>query len=285
MAESIRELLKNDGFKVEAMGKTKVVMRSNDHPAYCYLASTDSITAGDGKRKDTLPGKGILSTETTCNVFTLLKKRGFPLAFLERNRADSFFSFYTDMLPLEVVVRRYAGEKSSYRKRHLGIEANRRFEACLPVEFFLKTSNRRFRGKELPCDDPFLAMDTMGHCRAYRPDVLISKQKAKPLLKLAIQDLGFSAKDLSMMKETARAIFITLEAAWSNLGVRLEDMKIEFGRTEDGKLLVADVIDNDSWRLFYDGRYVCKQPYRNGASLEDVLRDYKLVAEMSSRLQ
>jgi phosphoribosylaminoimidazole-succinocarboxamide synthase len=285
MPESIRELLKNDGFKVEAMGKTKVVMCSNEHLAYCYLVSTDSITAGDGKRKDTLPGKGILSTETTCNVFTLLKKRGFPLAFIERNRADSFFSFYTDMFPLEVVVRRYVGEKSSYRKRHSRIEPNHCFAVSLPVEFFLKTSGRQFRGKELPCDDPFLAMDTIGGCRAYRPDIPISQQKSKPLLKLAIDDLGFSSRDLSMMKETARAIFITLEAAWKNVGARLEDMKIEFGRTQDGKLVVADVIDNDSWRLFYNGRYVCKQPYRDGASLEDVLRDYKLVAEMSSRLQ
>jgi phosphoribosylaminoimidazole-succinocarboxamide synthase len=69
------------------------------------------------------------------------------------------------------------------------------------------------------------------------------------------------------------------------------DLKIELGRSPDG-LLVADVIDNDSWRLWPGGRreaMLDKQVYRNltvrdAGALEDVRRRYVEVAERAERL-
>jgi phosphoribosylaminoimidazole carboxylase / phosphoribosylaminoimidazole-succinocarboxamide synthase len=46
--------------------------------------------------------------------------------------------------------------------------------------------------------------------------------------------------------------------------------------------LLADVIDNDSWRVIEDGAYVDKQVYRDGGTLDDVTAKYRHVAEVTS---
>ena len=47
-------------------------------------------------------------------------------------------------------------------------------------------------------------------------------------------------------------IFEILERAWSSCDVTLVDMKIEFGFIvgEDDVIVLADVIDSDSWRIW-----------------------------------
>jgi phosphoribosylaminoimidazole-succinocarboxamide synthase len=73
----------------------------------------------------------------------------------------------------------------------------------------------------------------------------------------------------------------------------LVDLKIEFGRDPQGQLLVADVIDNDSWRLWPGGdktRMLDKQVYRNlknvtEADLQQVADRYALVADLTGKLK
>jgi len=74
--------------------------------------------------------------------------------------------------------------------------------------------------------------------------------------------------------------------------VTLVDLKIEFGRTRpEGDLVVADVIDNDSWRIWPGGdrtRQLDKQVYRDLPEVDDehlkqVLANYMAVAELTDR--
>ena len=87
------------------------------------------------------------------------------------------------------------------------------------------------------------------------------------------------------MRRIARQTFLVLEKAWQLQGGTLVDLKVEFGYDSRGRLLLADVIDNDSWRVIEDGSYIDKQVYRDGGALDDVAAKYRRVAEITDRFQ
>jgi phosphoribosylaminoimidazole-succinocarboxamide synthase len=61
-----------------AEGKTKVIYAHPTDPSLAFMQHKDDITAGDGARRDHLPGKGALAGRTTANVFHLLNAAGIP---------------------------------------------------------------------------------------------------------------------------------------------------------------------------------------------------------------
>ena len=235
-----------------AEGKTKVVYAVPSDPALALIVHKDDITAGDGARRHRLPGKGALSGRTTASVFRMLRDHGLPTHFVDAPADDEMLVRRCTMIPLEVVMRRIAA--GSYLKRN-AVPEGTRFDPTV-VEFFFK--------------------DDANH---------------DPLVDDAwIEEHGVATADeIEALRANGRRVFAALEQAWAKQDVQLVDLKIEFGRDADGELLVADVIDNDSWRIWSGGRkeaMLDKQVYRDTADVTDealrtVLIKYAQVAELS----
>ena len=265
-----------------AEGKTKRIHEARGSAGLVTLVSKDDITAGDGAKHDVIPDKGRLANATTCNVFRLLKACGLPVAFVQQDSERSFMAPSCQMLPYEVVVRREA--HGSYLKRNPHIAKGQLFPQVL-LEFYLKTKDKNWNGKPLVADDPLMHF-AKGEIHLLNPAKPIHGQA--PFLVLKEADVFSHADEQDLfpeMRRIASHAFLVLEKAWQLEGGTLVDLKVEFGFDPKGNLLLADVIDNDSWRVVESGAYIDKQVYRDGGALDDVAAKYRRVAEITSRFQ
>jgi phosphoribosylaminoimidazole carboxylase / phosphoribosylaminoimidazole-succinocarboxamide synthase len=265
-----------------AEGKTKTIHAIKGSSGLVTVVAKDDITAGDGAKHDIIPDKGRLATATTANVFRLLKACGLPVAFEAQDSPISFTAPGCDMLPYEVVTRREA--HGSYLKRNPHLAKGQLFPQLI-VEFYLKTKDKNWKGKPLVADDPFMQFSDDGkQIKLFNPAKPLPGQE--PFLVLPVSDV-FSAKDEAKtfpeMSRIARQAFLALEKAWQLEGGTLVDLKVEFGTDSKGNLLLADVIDNDSWRVLESGAYIDKQVYRDGGALDDVAAKYRHVADVTGR--
>jgi phosphoribosylaminoimidazole carboxylase/phosphoribosylaminoimidazole-succinocarboxamide synthase len=267
-----------------AEGKTKKIHLVKGSSDRVTVVAKDDITAGDGAKHDIIPDKGRLATATTCNVFRLLQACGLPVAFTEQDSAISFVSPKCDMLPYEVVVRREA--HGSYLKRNPHLSKGQLFPQAL-VEFYLKTKDKNWKGKPLVADDPFMQFaEDAKQIKLFNPAKPLQGQEPFLVL-LAAEVFGRDQewKIIPEMRRIARQAFLVLEKAWQLEGGTLVDLKVEFGFDAKGNLLLADVIDNDSWRVIEGGSYIDKQVYRDGGALDDVAAKYRHVAEITSHFR
>ena len=239
-----------------AEGKTKVIYAHPDNPHVVYMEHKDGLTAGDGARRSTLPGKGKLACRTTSNCFYLLEDEGVATHYIGMVAENVNIVTRCAMIPLEVVMRRIAA--GSYVRRNPQITEGTRFDPTV-VETFYKDDAQH---DPLVTDEQIVAMGVA------------------------------TQAEVDAMREAGRRVFSVLEAAWAKLDVALVDLKIEFGRASaDGRLVVADVIDNDSWRIWPGGdknRMLDKQVYRNMPEVTDerlaaLLSKYAQVAELTDR--
>jgi phosphoribosylaminoimidazole-succinocarboxamide synthase len=239
-----------------AEGKTKLIYAYPGDESLAYMVNKDQITAGDGARRNELAGKSRWSTITTANVFTLLNRENIATHLVKQIDDVTLLVRRCTMLPVEQVQRRIA--TGSYLKRHPEISEGTRFEPVL-VETFLKDDARH---------DP----------QIWAADII---------------EMGLAtAQEIEWMAREGRRVFESLERAWAKVDVTLVDLKIEFGRDSKGDLLVADVIDNDSWRLWPGGdktRMLDKQVYRNlqtvtEQDMQGIADRYALVADLTGKL-
>lgn len=262
-------------------GKTKIVAPLWVGANVGLVTTKDDITAGDGAKHDIISGKAELATRTTCNVFEYLRSKGVPVAYIGRDGPTTFITWICEMIPVEVVVRQIA--TGSYLKRHPEVVDNTIFEAPV-VEFFYKTTGRRIGSQELPCDDPLMQWnDIDGRYDLYLPN--------KPSTDSYIGRLDLSNADTETLKQQlgeciviATDVCTYLSDAWETLDGTLYDFKLEFGFLPDGSVVLADVVDCDSWRVRWNGIQLSKQGYRDGDDLARVLGVYRLSASLTDQL-
>ncbi|WP_204180103.1 MULTISPECIES: phosphoribosylaminoimidazolesuccinocarboxamide synthase [unclassified Staphylococcus] len=187
----------------------------------------DEVTAGNGAKKDFIEGKGRLNNQITSRIFSLIQDRDINSHFIEQLSETEQLVKSVDIIPLEVVVRNIAA--GSITKR-LGFDKGHKFESPL-VEFFYKNDD---------LNDPLITEDH-------------------------IQLLNIASKDeIEKLKDAAITINSVLLELMDDMDLRLVDFKIEFGRSTNGQILLADEISPDTCRIWdkYSDTNFDKDVYR-----------------------
>ncbi|MFN4218987.1 MAG: phosphoribosylaminoimidazolesuccinocarboxamide synthase [Candidatus Bipolaricaulia bacterium] len=220
-------------------GKAKTLYPGPD-PQTVIVFFKDSVTAGDGKKRASIPGKGALAAQISVKLFELLKGK-VPSHYLKQLDKQSFLAHRVQIIPLEVVVRNCAA--GSIVKR-LGLTRGQPFTPPL-LELFYKSD---------ALHDPPI-------CDAHALALNITTQK-----------------ELAQIKHQALHANAILTDYFASLGLKLVDMKFEFGRTPDGEILLADEISPDTMRLWdaHTNESLDKDVFREDTG--DLLEVYREVA-------
>ena len=193
-------------------GKAKKVFATDD-PRRVIVSYKDDATAFNGEKKGTIAGKGAINNVMSNHLFRLLEQQGVRTHFIEQLSDRETVVEKDAIVPLEGIVRNVAA--GSFAKRY-GVEEGTAF-AAPTIEFSYKN-------------------DALG-------DPLINTYHALAL-GLATQ------AELETIKRTAFRVNEVLCAYFDTLNVRLVDFKLEFGRTADGTIVLADEISPDTCRLW-----------------------------------
>mgnify|MGYP002725449686 CR=1 FL=1 len=275
-------------------GKTKIIFEVEGDSSRAVIEYKNAITAFDNpdftQEFDT---KAKHSNTTTCRIFEMLKDAGVPVAYERQLSETEFLAPKCKMIPLEVVARRYA--VGSYLKRHPELaksdgEDPHRFDD-LKVEFFLKTGSGELKmGDRVVVDgldpkageeDPFIINPDEDVWNLKHPKKQAEEEGSDLGKQVSASDVLLGDSTTGEMEQITKDTFHALENFWNNYEFKLIDFKIEFGITADGELMVADVIDNDSWRLRNkDWEDISKQSFRDGESLDKIADKYELVATL-----
>lgn len=193
-------------------GKAKRVY-STDEDHVFRIEYKDEVTAGNGAKKDSMAGKGRLNNLITSYFFERLAQEGLESHFIKRLSDTEQLVKAVTIIPLEVVVRNYAA--GSIVKR-LGFDKGAQFKSPL-VEFYYK---------EDALNDPIITDD---HVKL-----------------LGIAD----DHDIAELKRQALIINDMLVKMMDEMNLQLIDFKIEFGKDQDGNILLADEISPDTCRIW-----------------------------------
>ena len=225
-------------------GKAKQVFLTDD-PELIVIHYKDAATAFNNLKKATIANKGMLNNKISTIIFKYLHKAGVETHYIETlNDRDQLCKRVT-IIPLEVIVRNIIA--GSMAKR-LGIEEG------------TKPSNVIY--------DICYKDDELG-------DPLINDHHAVALGAVTYEELNQIYAMTAKVNEVLQGLF-------AKMGITLVDFKIEFGRTSDGKIVLADEVSPDTCRLWDKDTNKKLDKDRFRRDLGDVIGAYK---EIESRLQ
>ncbi len=174
----------------------------------------DDLTAFNAEKKGSEKGKGALNCEISTKIFNLLEKNGIKTHLIEKISQNEQLVKKCKIIAIEVIVRNVATGSLSKR---LGIKDGTILPFAL-VEFCLKDD---------ALGDPFINDE---HC--------------------LLLNLLSNKDEIEDIKQKARKINEILLKFFDERKLRLIDFKIEFGKDENGEILLADEISPDSCRFW-----------------------------------
>ena len=193
-------------------GKAKRVYATDD-PTLVIVSYKDDATAFNGLKKGTIEGKGVINNKMSNFLMQILEKEGVKTHFVKELSDRETLVKKVSIVPLEVIIRNISA--GSFAKRY-GVAEGVVFDAPT-IEFSYKN-------------------DDLG-------DPLLNEYHALAL-KLATK------AEIEQIKEMAFKVNATLKEYFKKLNVTLVDFKLEFGKTVDGEIVLADEISPDTCRFW-----------------------------------
>ncbi len=193
-------------------GKAKKVF-ATDNPDVVIVSYKDDATAFDGLKKGTITGKGVVNNRMSNLLMQILEKNGVRTHFIEELNERETAVKRVSIVPLEVIIRNVSA--GSFSKKY-GVEEGIVFDEPT-IEFSYKNDDLH---------DPLL--------NAYHAIAL----------KLATRE------EIELIKSMAFKVNDVLKDYFIKLGIKLVDFKLEFGKTSDGSIVLADEISPDTCRLW-----------------------------------
>jgi len=196
-------------------GKAKKVFATDD-PNLCIVSYKDDATAGNGAKKGTITGKGEINNRVTNHLMKLLEEQGIATHLVEQLSPRETLVKRVNIIPLEVIVRNIAAGSLATR---LGLD----------------------EGVKMP-------KTVLELC--YKDDAL-----GDPMVNdFHVMAMGWASREeLDTIASMALKINEVLTVYLKDAGIELIDFKLEFGKTGDGQLVLADEISPDTCR-FWDSK-------------------------------
>lgn len=215
---------------------------STDTKGVIIMHFNDQATAFGGIKRARIKEKGIFCNRISSIIFKTLADAGIPNHFLEVEGPRDMKCIKVSPLPFQIVIRnRLAGSTAIM----LGVNEG----TSIPNTIF----EFRYRCSEL----------------------------GKPMInEHHVVALGLATyEELEMMKDMSKRVNDVVKDLFHKAGIELVDIKLRFGRTADGRIILADEISPDNCRLWdeSDGRILDKDRFRHDMS--DVTVTYKEVMD------
>lgn len=193
-------------------GKAKKVF-ATDNPDICIVDYKDDATAFNGQKKGQVLGKGAINNRMTNHLMQMLEAQGVPTHFIEQLSERETAVKKVTIIPLEVIIRNIAA--GSMAKRY-GVAEGTALTAP-SIEFSYKD-------------------DELG-------DPLINDYQSI--------SLGFATREeVEIITKYAFKVNELLKKTLADCGITLVDFKLEFGKTSNGELVLADEISPDTCRFW-----------------------------------
>ncbi len=173
----------------------------------------DDATAFNAQKRGTIQEKGVVNNEITTLIFHRIQEAGIPTHFIKKLNDREQLCKRVNIIPIEFVVRNVIA--GSMAKR-LGIE-----EGTVPKNLIIDICYKK---------------DELG-------DPLINNDHAVALELASYEEL----EEMYLMTKVINKVLINL---FSEIGLKLVDFKIEFGKDSSGAIILADEISPDTCRLW-----------------------------------
>lgn len=193
-------------------GKAKKVYATDDE-TLVVVSYKDDATALDGLKKGSISGKGVVNNKMSNYLMQMLEAAGVPTHFVKELNDRETLVKKVSIVPLEVIIRNISAGHFAQR---YGVEEGIVF-AQPTIEFSYKNDDLH---------DPLL---NDYHALA----------------------LGLAtAEEIEQIKAMSFRINEVMKEYFLGLNVTLVDFKLEFGKTVDGKIVLADEISPDTCRFW-----------------------------------